>query len=522
MVAQPVPGRALDWRAVTSLDPQPELEAADAAETGRLRASLERLLPSLERFGRFEGQDRAARDRAVWQAALERPLPKEGAGLDRLLEELSEVVVPYGERIGAPGFSGWVVNAPTTAGIAASLAANVAGSQRWSVQSFNYLEELGLRWLAELLGLPATWQGVFVSGGSVANLIGLGAARQHAYEQLGIDPARDGIAGAPVLRIYGCEEVHHCVLRAAGVLGIGRRNVVSLPPAPDGRADVAALRAAIEADRRLGVLPLAVVASAGTVNTGVIDPISELADLAEEHGTWLHVDGAYGLWGRLDERVADQYAGLERAASTAVDPHKWLATPVGVGAAFVRDRGVLGRAFTQEPAAYIEGAAHDDVDAVSPFDSLGIPFHDYTIELSAPSRGALVWAALREIGAAGMRDRVVRHNTFARRLAALVEADERLELALPPTLSICCFRYVAPGLDGPALDVLNARIAAALRADGQVIPSTTTVGGRYVIRPCFLNPRSVASDVDLLAGEVRRHGDALSRSGYSASSRLVQ
>jgi aromatic-L-amino-acid decarboxylase len=495
---------------VTTLDSTSDLNAADAAETGRLRASIEALLPSLERFARFSDQDRAARDRPVWQAELERSLPAEGAGLDQLLGELSEVVVPHGERIGAPGFSGWVVNAPTTAGIATSLAANVAGSQRWSVQSFNYLEELGLRWLAELLGLPAAWQGVFVSGGSIANLIGLGAARQHAYEQLGVDPARDGIAGAPPLRVYACEEVHHCVLRAAGVLGIGRRNVVTLPPAADGRADVAVLRAAIEADRRRGLVPMAVVASAGTVNTGVVDPIAELAGLAEEHGSWLHVDGAYGLWGRLDERVAPLYDGLERAGSVVVDPHKWLAVPVGVGAAFVRDRGVLGRAFTQEAAAYIEGAADEENEAVSPFDSLGIQFHDYTLELSAPSRGALVWATLREIGANGMRDRVVRHNGFARRLAGLVEADERLELALPPTLSICCFRYVAPGLDGPALDELNARIAAALRADGLVIPSTTTVAGRYVIRPCFVNPRTTASDVDVLAREVRRHGDALS------------
>jgi aromatic-L-amino-acid decarboxylase len=282
-----------------------------------------------------------------------------------------------------------------------------------------------------------------------------------------------------------------------------------LPATADGRADVRALRAAIEADRRRGLVPMAVVASAGTVNTGAVDPIAELADLADEHGSWLHVDGAYGLWGRLDERVAAQYDGLERASSAVVDPHKWLATPVGVGAAFVRDRGVLGRAFTQEPAAYIEGAAHDDRVAVSPFDSLGIPFHDYTIELSAPSRGALVWAALREIGAAGMRDRVVRHNGYARRLAERVAADERLELALPPTLSICCFRYVAPGLDGPALDELNARIAGALRADGLVVPSTTTVAGRYVIRPCFVNPRSTPEDVDLLAREVRRHGDAI-------------
>jgi aromatic-L-amino-acid decarboxylase len=480
--------------------------APDAAETGRLAEAVGRLLPSLEAFQRFEGLDPAARNRAAWQH-LDRPLPTQGLGLDAVLQELAEVVIPHGDRTGMPGFTGWVVNAPTTSGTAAALSGIVAGSQRWGVQPYNLLELVGLRWLAELLGLPAEWQGVFVSGGSIANLIGLGAARQHAFERIGCDPTRDGLPLDRRGRVYASSEVHHCVMRACAVLGLGRRGLVEIPPDREGRADVDAIARVVERDVAEGIVPVAVVGSAGTVNAGAVDDLAGLADVADQHGAWLHVDGAYGLWGLLDEEVAPLFAGLERAGSVAVDPHKWLATPIGVGAAFVRDRALLARAFTQEPSEYIEGAIGTG-EPVSPFDALGEEFHNYTIELSASARGLLVWAALAEMGADGMRARVRRHNGYARRLAALVRADERLELVLEPTLSICCFRYAAPGLDEARLAELNEAIAAGLRAE-DIVPSTTTVAGKVVIRPCYINPRTQEADVDALAAAVRRLGDEL-------------
>ncbi len=173
-------------------------------------------------------------------------------------------------------------------------------------------------------------------------------------------------------------------------------------------------------------MPVALVATAGTVNTRAVDPIAPLADLAAEFASGLPVDGAYGLFGRLDERVASLYEGLERADSAVVDPHKWLVASVGIGTVFVRDRALLGRAFSLEPAAYLEGAIESDAEISSPFDSFGELFHDFNLDQSAPSRGVAVWAVLREIGADGMRQRVRRHNDFARRLVALVSADERL------------------------------------------------------------------------------------------------
>lgn len=484
-----------------------ELKAPDRADTTQLGAAIGQILPALERFNRFEGPDPAARRREAWHRRLDRPLPSAGAGLEQALAELAEVVIPHGLRNSAPGFAGWVTTAPTTAGAAAWLAAAVAGSQRWWVQPFNSLETIALRWLAELLGIPAGWQGTFTPGGSSANLVALGAARQHAYERLGHDPAREGLHGIPG-RIYASSEVHHVVTRAAAVLGLGRDAVVQVPVDDTGRIEIGALRRALEAGRTGDTLPVALVATAGTVNTGAVDPIADMADLAAEFTTWLHVDGAYGLFGRLDDRVAPLFDGLERADSAVVDPHKWLAAPLGTGAVFVRDRGLLGRAFTLEPAAYLEGAVEDAPEPSSPFDSLGEVFHDFNLDQSAPSRGVAVWAILNEIGADGIRDRIRRHVGFARHLAELVTADDRLELLAAPTLSICCFRYRGDGrLDEATLDRLNAEIARRLRAETEFVPSTTRVAGRLAIRPCYINPRTTLAEVEGLARAVRKIGD---------------
>jgi aromatic-L-amino-acid decarboxylase len=491
-------------------------DEGDRAETSRLREAIGTLLPALERFNRYEGSDPAARNRKAWQEQLDQPLPVHGVGLDEVLGELAEVVIPHGLRNGAPGFNGWVTTAPTTAGTAASLAATIAGSQRWWLQPFNYLESVALRWLAELLSIPPTWQGTFTAGGSSANLVALGAARQQAFERLGRDPARAGLSGQAA-RIYASAEVHHVVTRAAAVLGLGREAVVGIPVDDSRRIELDALRRALEADRSAGIVPVALVATAGTVNTGAVDPIGAMADLATQFGVWLHVDGAYGLFGLLDERVAPLYEGLERVDSAVVDPHKWLAAPVGIGAVFVRDRSLLGRAFTLEPAAYLEGAVESRAEIDSPFDSFGELFHDFNLDQSAPSRGAVVWAILREIGADGIRQRVRRHNDFARRLAEIVVADERLELLAAPTLSICCFRYRAQGMDDATLDRLNAEIAHRLRAETPYIPSTTQVAGRFAIRPCYINPRTTVTEVDGLARSVRAIGDRLIGEPMSAT-----
>ena len=203
---------------------------------------------------------------------------------------------------------------------------------------------------------------------------------------------------------------------------MGRDHVRAIPTDHLQRMDLGALEAALTADRAAGVLPVAVIAAAGTTNTGAIDPIRGAGELAHAFGAWFHVDGAYGLPGILDERVAPLYDGLDLADSAIADPHKWLGAPVGIAATFVRDRGILHRAFTQEPADYLEGAFADDDVQVS-LDAMGVPYFDFAVELSAPPRGVQVWAILRELGVTGLRQRIVDDNDFARQVAA--RAHER-------------------------------------------------------------------------------------------------
>lgn len=356
--------------------------------------------------------------------------------------------------------------------------------------------------------------GVYSSGGSVANLLALGAARQFAFEKRGIDVGAHGI-GKPV-RVYASTEAHHTIQRSAAVLGIGRRAVQAIACDPQGRMRTDALRAAIDKDRNTDVVPMAIVANAGTTNTGAIDPLNEIGQIAKEHGIWFHVDGAYGLPGILDDRIRHLYDGLERADSVIVDPHKWLGAPVGVAATFVRDRHYLHGTFTQEPADYLEGASVEGASAQATdttpnaehsLDGLGIPYYDFGVELSAPCRGVMVWAMLREIGVEGMTQRIRCHNDMAAYIAEAARAHPNLELLLEPTLSICCFRYVAPAIED--LDAFNRQLHRQLIRENKNMPSTTLVNGKLAIRPCFIGARTTHLQATELVRDVLRIGEEL-------------
>ncbi len=369
-----------------------------------------------------------------------------------------------------------------------------------------------MRWLIELLGFPASSVGTFTSGGSTANLIGIGAARQHAGERLGLHPSLDGIAGMVEPRVYASTETHHVVGRALGVLGMGRGNLRAIPLDRDGTIDLDILQAALDEDLAAGRTQVAVVGCAGDVNTGRVDPMADLARIARERGIWFHVDGAYGGFGLLDDRVRERFGDVSTYDSFAIDPHKWLAAPVGTGAAIVRDEGILGRAFTIETGDY-DRERHvpiGDVDLGSPFDELGYGTPDWGVDFSTPARGLAVWAILREIGAEGMRERVVRHDDCARLVADRARTSDELELLAEPVLSICCFRYRPEGLDDEArLDALNEDVLHAIRERGRVVTSSTRVDGRLAIRPCFVNPRTTLADADALVDEVLLMGREL-------------
>jgi len=486
----------------------------DAAIDG-LTSAVEMLLPALESFLRFEEPERTALQRAVWTAQLNEPLPQIGQGADVVLTTLRDIVIPNGLQVGAPGFSGWVATIPTTIPAATHLASALAGPLCVGVQAFNLLEAVAIQWLAELLGLPPTYKGVFTSGGSLANLIGLGAARQYAAELRGFDPARDGLEGLPKPRIYASTQVHHCIQRAAAVLGFGRQAVAMVPTDDALRMDVTSLSQRLQQDIAAGCTPIAVVATTGTTSTGAVDPIPELSDLCHEHSIWLHIDGAYGLLAVLDPEVAPLYGDLTAADSLVLGPSKWLATSMGYGTIFVRDGKLLERAFTLEDAVYLEGSQPiyaTDTPITSQFDDFGHVFHQFGVEHSLPSRGVEVWAVLKEIGAEGLKARIRRHNQYARYLAERIRRSSNLELAAPVTLSTCCFRYVPDALrkqTGQTTEILNhvnRTVLSQVRARGRCMPSATMIEDAFVIRPCFVNPRTTLADVDALADEVEACG----------------
>jgi aromatic-L-amino-acid/L-tryptophan decarboxylase len=472
--------------------------STDAADTTALAGAISAIVDDVA--------EAYTRQRPCWPAfagsLTPSSLPDDGAGLDTVLDEL-RAALAHAAGISSPGFTGWITQGGTTSPIVAQMAASVSG-QRYLAQGFNALEHAGLAWLAELCGVPATAAGLFTSGGSTANLVALGAARQAAWERRGIDVAEHGVPAAPAGRIYASELAHRTIHRSAAVLGLGRACVV--PVAVDGRGcmDVRALARTMDEDRRAGIVPVAVVAVAGTTDIGSVDPIGAIVEVAGAHDCWVHVDGAYGLIAHASPRAAPLFAGVTDADSWIVDPHKWLATGVGVGVAYVRDADLLTRAFAQGHAAYFHTFADSDATAdtevVSQFDTLGGPWVDQGVEMSAPPRGAMVWAVLREIGKRGVAERVERHLDLACKLADEVAADPDLELLCEPQLSIVCFRHTGWGRLDP--DVFNERIVTELQRTTASVPSSTQVNGSVAIRPCFINPRQSEADVDQLLADV--------------------
>jgi aromatic-L-amino-acid decarboxylase len=370
------------------------------------------------------------------QALLDDRLAEEATPPDALLDFVRERVFAHPMGNGHPRFFGWVNSAPAPLGalaelLAATLNPSCAGGDHAAI----YLEHAVLRQLMDLVGFPTDGSaGLLISGGSMASLTALAAARQRAVARCGRDVRADGLQGQqPPLVLYLSAEGHGTLRKGAELLGLGAAAVRTIPVDGDYRLDLAALRAAIAEDRAAGRFPFCVAASAGTVNTGAIDPLEALADLCAAEDLWLHVDGAYGAVGGLDPALASQYAGLGRADSLVLDPHKWLAVPVECGAVFVRDARLLRATFSLVPP-YLwteEGKGFG-----------GLPwFSEYGFQQTRGFRALKLWLVLHQLGRRGVRELVVRYNALARQLAALVDAAPDFERLAPVTLSIVCFRY---------------------------------------------------------------------------------
>ena len=351
------------------------------------------------------------------------------------------------------------------------------------------VEDQAVRWVAEFIGYPATG-GAFTSGGTISNVSALAAARERALP----GSRHAGLAGRRVA-VYCSEEVHYSVMRASELLGIGSDNLHTIPLDGLRRMRPEALADAIDADVAAGVVPVAVVATAGTTLTGAIDPIGAIADVCEVRGVWLHVDGAYGLPAASVASHRADFAGFERADSCSVDAHKWLYLPKACGVVLAKDADALAGAFAHEQG-YLPHQQHE-LHAV-----------DITLEYSRPFRALKVWLAFRAHGAAQFRGAIERNLAEADLLYRHLQASEDFEvLEGPPQLSIVPFRHAPAGLEDPSAH--NGALAEAIQADGRVYLSSALIDGELWLRPCFVNYRTTEEDVLALIDVARELGQRL-------------
>src|SRR5437870_3718960 len=348
------------------------------------------------------------------------------------------------------------------------------------------LERLTIDWIRQILGFNARAGGLFVSGGSMANLAAIAAARQ----------MKDDSSGR--LRIYASSETHFSVAKAARLLGIGRESVREVAVDERSRIRLDDLVAKITGDLKTGYIPFCVVANAGTVNTGAIDPLTDIRKIADRFQLWMHVDGSYGAFAVLAESARKLFAGMELAYSIALDPHKWLYLPVDVGCVIYRNPELARAAFAHE-AEYTRIIGQEADEAFA--------FWDYGPELSRRFRALKVWMLLKGVGVDALSEAIENNLACARHLESMVRASDDFEMAAPVELSIFCFRHMPAQLRNESpktIDAFNERLLVALQRDGSSYLSNATLGGRFALRGCVLNYRTTLGDMEILLDDLRR------------------
>ena len=417
-------------------------------------------------------------------AVFDRPPPEEGLG-PAALDDLAAVVAL--SRPPSPRFFGYVLGSGEPVAAVGDLLASVLNQNvtAWrSAPAAVTIERVVVRWLAESLRCRG-FVGSLTGGGSSANLMALAMARE-AREPTGEAGVRPGGV------VYASSEVHMSIPKALGLLGLGHQALRTVPVDDAFRMQVDALERAVLADVAAGRRPIAVVASAGTVNTGAVDPLLAIAEVARRHGLWMHVDGAYGALAAL--AVPEAFAGMELADSISLDAHKWLYQPLDCGCLLYRDASAARSAFSHT-GDYTRSLLEDPVERFS--------FFEESMELSRRFRALKLWLSLRYHGLAAFRDSIRTDLQLARRLAAAIDARPELERLAPVSLSAVCFRHRAQGAmpDGE-VDRFNQDLLLRVIRRGRVYLSNATLRGRFALRACIVNHRSTAADVDAVVEEV--------------------
>jgi glutamate/tyrosine decarboxylase-like PLP-dependent enzyme len=425
------------------------------------------------------------------------PLPEQGSGAMQAMRELIDQGLPASVSSSGPRFFHFVIGGVTPAALGGAWLTDAIDQNPglWTASPLGgALGRVSLEWLRDLFGLPSSWGGALVTGGTMANYAGLAAARRWWGLQHGADVEDLGMSGLPPVPVFSSGYIHSSAKKALAMLGIGRERVQILSRDMAGRLDADALRAGL----REANGPSIVIANAGEVNAGDFDPISEIADIAEEHGAWMHVDGAFGLFAALSPRTRHLVEGVERAQSVSADGHKWLNVPYDCGFTFLQDPELLDGFFSQSASYLATDSEHPNLMLRTP-------------ESSQRARGIAVWATLRAYGREGYREMVERHLDLAQRVAARVDEAPDLERLADVPLNIVCFRYHPADVDDPeTLDELNRRIGEEILTDGRVYVGTTLYEGKVAFRPAIVNWRTREEDVDLLVSVIRELGARLS------------
>jgi glutamate/tyrosine decarboxylase-like PLP-dependent enzyme len=441
------------------------------------------------------------RERPVWQPMpddvrqhFRDVLPREPTDLSSVHDEFMRYVVPFAVGNTHPGFMGWVHGGGNVPGmlaemLAAGLNANLGGRDHAPIE----VERQIVAWLRQLFGFPDTATGLFVTGTSMANFLGVLVARTAA---LGVGVRRNGVAAAAApLAAYTSAAAHGCIAQAMDLSGLGIEALRIVPTNARHQIDLDALTQQIFADRSAGYIPFLVVGTAGTVDIGAIDDLDGVADIACRERLWFHVDGAYAALAMLAPDIAPRLAGIQRADSIALDFHKWGQVPYDAGFVLVRD-GALHRDTFATPASYLRREAHG-LAAGSPWPC------DFGPDLSRGFRALKTWFTLKVHGADAIGAVISRTCFLARYLESRILARPELELLAPVQLNIVCFRY-----RGDHPDALNARIVIDLQESGIVAPSTTTINQSLAIRAAIVNHRTEARDIDALVNATIAFGNA--------------
>ena len=452
---------------------------------------------------------RDVRERPVWQempaevkASFEELLPRYPISLEDVYRQVTENLMPYPMGNIHPRFWSWYMGSSNFTGALADFLAAVQGS---NLGGGNHaaasIDSQVVNWCKEMIGFPSPASGTLVSGGSMANLIALTVARN---VKAGVDVRENGVGAIEKpLRFYASDQVHSCHRKAIEALGLGNKVLRRIPSDADLRIDVAALRAAIAEDRAAGCQPACVIAAAGTVNTGAIDDLEALANLAAEEALWLHVDGCIGALLAIAPANAYRVTGIGRAESVALDPHKWLHAPFEVGCVLIRDASAHRDAFavTQE---YLESTPRGLASAEW--------LYDYGLQTTRGFRALKVWMALKEHGVEKFGRLIDQNIAQARHLSRLVEEEPLFELVAPTSINIVCFRFRPRGLEKVALKALNVEIMLRLQEEGIAALSDTTVHGEHCLRVAVNNHRTRREDLDMLVAETLRIGTSLAQS----------